>query len=67
LVFRESLKVSNLITKRYFENFNPQINTDTWYYAKRCFLALIETLSKHMAIMKDTSLSEILDFLDAAD
>lgn len=40
---------------------------DTWYYAKRCFCALIETMSKHILIVKDTSISEILDFLDAAD
>ena len=40
---------------------------DTWYYAKRCFCALIETLTKHLIILKDTSISEILDFLDAAD
>lgn len=40
---------------------------DTWYYAKRCFCALIETLAKHLIIIKDTSISEILDFLDAAD
>ena len=44
-----------------------QINTDTWFYAKRCFLSLIETMAKHMIILKDTSISEILDFLDAAD
>lgn len=40
---------------------------DTWYYAKRCFCALIETLAKHLIVVKDTSISEILDFLDAAD
>lgn len=44
-----------------------KLNTDTWYYAKRCFLSLIEVLTKHMIILKDTSYSEILDFLDAAD
>ncbi|CAD8079796.1 unnamed protein product [Paramecium primaurelia] len=49
------------------EPYNKKINTDTWYYAKRCFLALIEVLAKHMIILKDTSYSEILDFLDAAD
>ncbi|CAK65556.1 unnamed protein product (macronuclear) [Paramecium tetraurelia] len=49
------------------EPYNKKINTDTWYYAKRCFLALIEVLAKHMIILKDTSYSEILDFLDATD
>ena len=49
------------------EPYNKKINTDTWFYAKKCFLCLIETLAKHMIILKDTSLSEMLDFLDAAD
>jgi tetratricopeptide repeat protein 30 len=49
------------------EPYNKKINTDTWFYAKRCFLSLIETMAKHMIILKDTSFSEILDFLDAAD
>lgn len=40
---------------------------DTWFYVKRCLLSLIEVLTKHMIIIKDTSFSEILDFLDAAD
>jgi tetratricopeptide repeat protein 30 len=25
---------------------------DTWYYAKRCFLALAENMAKHMLIIK---------------
>jgi tetratricopeptide repeat protein 30 len=49
------------------EPYNKKLSTDTWFYAKKCFLALIETLAKHMIIMKDTSISEMLDFLDAAD
>mmetsp|Transcript_81081 Transcript_81081/g.121877 ORF Transcript_81081/g.121877 Transcript_81081/m.121877 type:complete len:139 (+) Transcript_81081:607-1023(+) len=49
------------------EPYNKKISMDTWFYAKRCFLSLIETLAKHMIVLKDTSLSEILDFLDAAD
>jgi len=28
---------------------------------------LIETLAKHLIILKDTTISEVLDFLDAAD
>eukprot|EP00997_Jenningsia_sp_PLL12_P009332 NODE_6274_length_520_cov_34.859873_g5506_i0.p3 GENE.NODE_6274_length_520_cov_34.859873_g5506_i0~~NODE_6274_length_520_cov_34.859873_g5506_i0.p3 ORF type:complete len:84 (-),score=37.64 NODE_6274_length_520_cov_34.859873_g5506_i0:74-325(-) len=41
--------------------------TDTWFYAKRCFLALAETLSKHMIMLKDLTYQEILSFFDAAD
>jgi len=44
-----------------------QIMTESWFYAKRCFLALIETLAKHMIDMKDATFLEILEFLDAAD
>mmetsp|Transcript_7413 Transcript_7413/g.996 ORF Transcript_7413/g.996 Transcript_7413/m.996 type:complete len:112 (+) Transcript_7413:568-903(+) len=49
------------------EPYNKKLTTDTWFYAKRCFCALIETLAKHMIILKDTSISEIINFLDFAD
>ncbi|EAR85890.1 tetratricopeptide repeat protein (macronuclear) [Tetrahymena thermophila SB210] len=49
------------------EPLNKKINTDTWYYAKRCFLALIETMAKQQIILKDQSIIEIIDFLDQAD
>jgi tetratricopeptide repeat protein 30 len=50
------------------EPYNKKLGTDTWYYAKRCFLALIETLAKHMLMLKDATFNEILtDFLDAAE
>jgi tetratricopeptide repeat protein 30 len=32
--------------------YEKKIHTDTWYYAKRCFLALAENMSKHMLILK---------------
>lgn len=37
------------------------------YYAKRCFLALLETLAKHMLVLKDDFLNDVLGFLDAAE
>lgn len=37
------------------------------FYAKRCFLAVIENLSKHMITLKDSSFSEIAAFLDEAE
>jgi tetratricopeptide repeat protein 30 len=49
------------------EPLAKKINTDTWYYAKRCFCSLIEALAKQQLILKDESFSEILDFLDQAD
>jgi hypothetical protein len=47
--------------------YDKKLHTDTWYYAKRCFLALAENMSKHMLILKDSSMDEILDFLDKAE
>ena len=49
------------------EPYNKKLHADTWYYAKRCFLALAETLSKHMMVFKDSFYSEIMTFLDAAE
>jgi len=49
------------------EPYDKKLGTDTWYYAKRCFLALAETLAKHMVVIKDSTVHEILTFLDAAD
>lgn len=49
------------------EPFNKKLGTDTWFYAKRCMLSLIETLSKHMLVLPDSSYNEILNFLDAVE
>ena len=47
--------------------YDKKLHTDTWYYAKRCFLALAENIAKHMLILKDASTDEVLDFLDKAE
>ena len=49
------------------EPIQKKLNTDTWFYAKRCLLALLENLAKHMIVIKDTTISEIIDFLDLVD
>ena len=49
------------------EPFNKKLGTDTWFYAKRCFMSLIETLAKHMLVLPDSSFNEILNFLDAVE
>mmetsp|Transcript_22492 Transcript_22492/g.58656 ORF Transcript_22492/g.58656 Transcript_22492/m.58656 type:complete len:645 (+) Transcript_22492:284-2218(+) len=49
------------------EPYAKKLETDTWYYAKRCFLALIESMAKHMITIKDASFAEILGFLDEAE
>lgn len=47
--------------------YDKKLHTDTWYYAKRCFLALAENMSKHMLILKDASVEEIVEFLDKVE
>ena len=49
------------------EPYDKKLGTDTWYYVKRCFLALAETLAKHMLVLQDATFAEILKFLDHAD
>jgi len=49
------------------EPYDRKLGADTWYYAKRCFLALIETATKHMIVLKDDFMADMLQFLDAAE
>lgn len=49
------------------EPYEKKLHTDTWFYAKRCFLALAENLSKHLLVLKDSAVEEILEFLDKAE
>lgn len=49
------------------EPYHRKIMTDTWYYAKRCFLALAGALAKHMVTIKDSTFTEMLAFFDQAD
>jgi tetratricopeptide repeat protein 30 len=49
------------------EPYHRKIMTDTWYYAKRCFLALSMSLAKHMVLLKDSTFTEMLAFFDQAD
>ena len=46
---------------------NKKLGVDTWYYAKRCFLALFESLAKHMLVLKDDIYQQIMQFLDEAE
>jgi tetratricopeptide repeat protein 30 len=49
------------------EPYEKKLGTDTWFYAKRCFVGLAESLAKGIAHVKDTTLEEVLNFLSAAD
>jgi len=48
------------------EPYDRKIGVDTWYYAKRCFLALGETLGKNMLLLKDEAFDDIINFFDEA-
>lgn len=48
------------------EPYERKIGVDTWYYAKRCFLALGESLGKNMILLKDEAFDDIIGFFDAA-
>jgi tetratricopeptide repeat protein 30 len=49
------------------EPYQKKLGTDTWYYAKRCFLSLIENMAKHMLMMKDAFLHECIQFLESCE
>ncbi|XP_069504798.1 intraflagellar transport protein 70A isoform X2 [Ambystoma mexicanum] len=46
------------------EPYNKKLGTDTWYYAKRCFLSLLENMSKHMIMLRDSVINECIQFLE---
>lgn len=60
-----SFGVSRIVKS--LEPFNKKLGPDTWFYAKRCMLSLMETLSKHMLVLPDHNFNEILNFLDAVE
>jgi tetratricopeptide repeat protein 30 len=40
-----------------------KLSPDTWYHAKRCFLALADTAAKQMIVIKDAFYDDIVNFL----
>jgi tetratricopeptide repeat protein 30 len=50
-----------------FDPLNKKLSTDTWYYAKRCLLAMLEKMAKHMVIIPDKIVIEVLDFLESSE
>lgn len=49
------------------EPFNKKLGTDTWFYAKICFLSFIENLTKHLISVKDVTIKECLQFLEGCE
>ncbi|XP_015513201.1 intraflagellar transport protein 70A isoform X1 [Neodiprion pinetum] len=46
------------------EPYSKKLGTDTWFYAKRCFLSLLEQLAKQLVVLKDPTLQECVQFLE---
>ena len=44
--------------------YDKKLGSDTWYYTKRCFLALIENLAKHLLLLKDSVMRDCIHFLE---
>ncbi|KAG5877801.1 hypothetical protein JTB14_036823 [Gonioctena quinquepunctata] len=49
------------------EPYDKKLGTDTWYYAKRCFLSLVENLAKHMIVLRDSIIQECIQFLESCE
>uniref|UniRef100_A0A1I7XI89 Tetratricopeptide repeat protein 30 n=1 Tax=Heterorhabditis bacteriophora TaxID=37862 RepID=A0A1I7XI89_HETBA len=55
---------------RVIKAMEPQerkLGTDTWYYAKRCLLATIETMAKHLVVIRDSVIHECISFLEKCE
>lgn len=57
--------VSRVVTS--LRPLERKLGTDTWYYAKRCLLALVEGAAKHTVVVADATYGEALRFLDAVE
>ncbi|XP_017490363.1 PREDICTED: tetratricopeptide repeat protein 30B-like [Rhagoletis zephyria] len=47
--------------------FPKKLGTDTWFYAKRCFLAMLEAMARQVMVVRDGVLEECLAFLTSAE
>ena len=45
---------------------SDKLGTDTWYYTKRCLLALIESIVKRNYVLQESLYAHIIIFLDEA-
>ncbi|KAI8492712.1 Tetratricopeptide repeat protein 30A [Branchiostoma belcheri] len=69
-----NLCVSYIMTRNYefgisrviksLEPYNKKLGTDTWFYAKRCFMSLLENMAKHMIMLRDSIVQESIQFLE---
>lgn len=45
------------------EPYKKKLGTDTWFYTKRCLLALAENISKHLICISNDTLKDVILFL----
>ncbi|XP_075871843.1 intraflagellar transport protein 70A isoform X2 [Nelusetta ayraudi] len=46
------------------EPYNKKLGTETWFYAKHCFLSLLENMSKQMVMVRDAVVQDCIQFLE---
>ncbi|GBN41946.1 Tetratricopeptide repeat protein 30A [Araneus ventricosus] len=49
------------------EPYSKKLGTDTWFYAKRCFLSLLENLAKQVFVIRDAVLYDCLQFFSQCE
>ncbi|VDN06487.1 unnamed protein product [Thelazia callipaeda] len=49
------------------EPYDKNLSTDTWFYCKRCMIATIENLAKHIISIRDSVLQDCLQFLEQCE
>lgn len=49
------------------EPYNKKIETDTWFYCKRCLLSMIENGAKRLITINDATAYEVMNFLLEAE
>lgn len=49
------------------EPYDRKIGPETWYFAKRCFLTLIEKLAKHSIVLKDSVMTACIQALEQCE
>lgn len=49
------------------EPLEEKLGADTWFYTKRCLLALVDQMAKQMLLLKRDSFDKIAEFLDLVD
>ncbi|CAI5440263.1 unnamed protein product [Caenorhabditis angaria] len=55
---------------RVIKALEPQekkLGVDTWYYAKRCIVAALEIMAKHLLVIRDSVIHELIEFLEKCE